>query len=85
MKLVPRSAIPPRCKKRSSATPKDAKPNWTVKKWTTALGTIGAHEVWATLNSSGEPVAFGSQSKMREYVAKLKESGGVLYDPNRGA
>lgn len=85
MKLVPRSTIPPRCKKRSSARPKDAKPTWTVKKWTGAIGAIGAHEVWATLNGSGEPVAFGSESKMRQYVAKLTESDGTLYDPNNGA
>ena len=42
---------------------------YKAEKWTTVLGSgIKEHEVWAVVNSAGEPVAFGTESTMREYA-----------------
>jgi hypothetical protein len=70
MRLISKSEVPPL---------------YTAKKWTTVIAATGAHDVWATVSNAGDPVAFGSESKMKEYAAKLAESDGVLYDPNKGA
>ena len=70
MRLIPKSEVPPL---------------YTAKKWTTVIEATGAHDVWATVSNAGDPVAFGSESKMKEHAAKLTESDGALYDPDKGA
>jgi hypothetical protein len=85
MKLISKSEVPPLRRTRSSAKPKAPKRTWTVKKWTSVIGTDGEHDVWATLDSAGHPVAFGSESKMKEYAAKLRNSGGLVYDLSKDA
>jgi hypothetical protein len=69
MRLISKSEVPPLRKKRSA---RNVKQSWTAEKWTTVVEASGEHDVWATLDSAGHPVAFGSESKMKEYAAKLR-------------
>lgn len=80
MRFIHKSQVPPLRRKRSSGAPKAPKHTWSVKKWTTVISASGGHDVWATLDSAGHPVAFGTEGKMKEHAAKLRESGGVVYD-----
>lgn len=79
MRFISRADVPPLRRKRSSVASKAPKPAWTVKKWTTVISASGEHEVWPVLDSAGHPVAFGSETKMKEHALKLRESGGVLF------
>ena len=44
-----------------------------AEKWTKVWNGSKTHDVWAVLDSAGNPVAFGTETTMREYIDELKQ------------
>jgi len=44
---------------------------YKAEKWTVISSSAGEHELWATLNEAGEPVAFGGDDFCKAYATKL--------------
>lgn len=41
---------------------------YKAEKWTTVVGSGPKHDVWAVVDSAGNPVAFGTEQTMKEYA-----------------